>query len=201
MCYICIPNKKSNRAMTEESQLVLEEAKEGMEGAINHLEKEFHKLRTGKATPDMLEDVRIDYYGVMTPLNQAANINTPDARQIVVQPFDKNMLPVMEKAIMAANLGFNPRNDGEVLRIQVPPLTEERRRNLVKQAKNEAENTKVSIRNIRRTANDEAKNLKKEGVPEDEVKRLEDEIQKLTDKYIMMVDELSNAKEKDMMSV
>ncbi|MFP4470612.1 MAG: ribosome recycling factor [Bacteroidales bacterium] len=187
--------------MTEESQLVLEEAKEGMEGAINHLEKEFHKLRTGKATPDMLEDVRIDYYGVMTPLNQAANINTPDARQIVVQPFDKNMLPVMEKAIMAANLGFNPRNDGEVLRIQVPPLTEERRRNLVKQAKNEAENTKVSIRNIRRTANDEAKNLKKEGVPEDEVKRLEDEIQKLTDKYIMMVDELSNAKEKDMMSV
>ncbi len=187
--------------MTEESQLVLEEAKEGMENAINHLEKEFHKLRTGKATPDMLEDVKIDYYGVMTPLNQAANINTPDARQIVVQPFDKNMLPVMEKAIMAANLGFNPRNDGEVLRIQVPPLTEERRRNLVKQAKTEAENTKVSVRNIRRTANDEAKDLKKEGVPEDEVKRLEDEIQKLTDKYIKIVDELSEAKEKDMMTV
>lgn len=187
--------------MTEESQLVLEEAKEGMENAINHLEKEFHKLRTGKATPDMLDDVKIDYYGVMTPLNQAANINTPDARQIVVQPFDKNMLPVMEKAILAANLGFNPRNDGEVLRIQVPPLTEERRRNLVKQAKSEAENSKVSIRNIRRTANEEAKNLKKDGIPEDEIKRLEDEIQKLTDKHIKIVDELSEAKEKDMMAV
>lgn len=187
--------------MTEESQIVLEEAKEGMQNAVKHLEKEFNKLRTGKATPDMLEDVKIDYYGVMTPLNQAANINTPDARQIVVQPFDKNMLPVMEKAIMAANLGFNPRNDGEVLRIQVPPLTEERRRDLVKQAKTEAENTKVSIRNIRRTANEEAKNLKKEGIPEDEVKRLEDEIQELTDNHIKVVDELSDAKEKDIMTV
>lgn len=187
--------------MTEESQIVLEEAKEGMQNALKHLEKEFNKLRTGKATPDMLEDVKIDYYGVMTPLNQAANINTPDARQIIVQPFDKNMLPVMEKAIMAANLGFNPRNDGEVLRIQVPPLTEERRRDLVKQAKTESENTKVSIRNIRRTANEEAKNLKKEGIPEDEVKRLEDEIQKLTDNHIKVVDELSDAKEKDIMTV
>lgn len=187
--------------MTEESQFVLDEAKEGMQNAITHLEREFQKIRTGKASPDMLEDVKIDYYGVMTPLNQAANINTPDARQIVVQAFDKNMLPVMEKAILAANLGFNPRNDGEVLRIQVPPLTEERRRDLVKLAKSEAENTKVGIRNIRRSANDEAKTLKKDGVPEDEVKRLEDEIQKLTDKYIKQVDELSDKKEKDMMSV
>lgn len=187
--------------MTEESQFVLDEAKEGMEGAITHLEHGFQKIRTGKASPAMLEDVKIDYYGVMTPINQAANINTPDARQIVVQAFDKNMLPVMEKAIQAANLGFNPRNDGEVLRIQVPPLTEERRRNLVKQAKAEAENTKVAIRNIRRSANDEAKTLKKDGVPEDEVKRLEDEIQKLTDHFIKKVDELSDAKEKDMMAV
>jgi ribosome recycling factor len=187
--------------MTEESQFVLDEANEGMDNAIVHLEREFQKIRTGKASPDMLQDVRIDYYGVMTPISQAANINTPDARQIVVQAFDKNMLPVMEKAIQAANLGFNPRNDGEVLRIQVPALTEERRRQMVKQAKSEAEDTKVGIRNIRRSANDEAKNLKKDGTPEDEVKRLEDEIQKLTDKYIKKVDELADAKEKDMMAV
>jgi ribosome recycling factor len=187
--------------MTEESQFVLDEAKESMGDAIVHLEREFQKIRAGKATPDILDGVKIDYYGVMTPLSQAANINTPDARQIVVQAFDKNMLPVMEKAIMAANLGFNPINDGEVLRIKVPPLTEERRKALVKQAKNEAENSKVSIRNIRRGANDDAKQLKKDGTPEDEVKKLEDDIQKLTDKYIQKVDELSDAKEKDMMAV
>ncbi len=187
--------------MTEESEFVLAEATEAMENAIAHLEREFQKIRAGKASPDMLDDVKIDYYGVMTPLNQAANINTPDARLIVVQPFDKNMLPVMEKAIMAANLGFNPRNDGEVLRIQVPALTEERRKMLVKQAKNEAENSKVAIRNIRRSANDDAKTLKKDGIPEDEVKKLEEEIQKLTDKFIKKVDELFEAKEKDMMAV
>jgi len=187
--------------MTEESQFVLDEATESMGNAIVHLEREFQKIRAGKASPDMLEDVKIDYYGVMTPLHQASNINTPDARQIVVQPFDKSTLPVIEKAIMAANLGFNPRNDGEVLRIQVPPLTEERRIALVKQAKNEAENSKVSIRNIRRSANDDAKQLKKDGIPEDEVKRLEDDIQKLTDKYIKQVDVLSEVKEKDMMAV
>jgi ribosome recycling factor len=187
--------------MTEESQFVLDETNEAMGNAIAHLEHEFQKIRAGKATPDILDDVKIDYYGVMTPLNQAANINTPDARQIVVQPFDKSMLSVMEKAIMAANLGFNPRNDGEVLRIQVPPLTEERRKALVKQAKNEAENSKVSIRNIRRNANDDAKQLKKDGTPEDEVKKLADEIQKLTDKFINQVDVLSEAKEKDMMAV
>jgi len=187
--------------MTEECQFVLDETNEGMDNALEHLERGFQKIRTGKASPEMLEDVRIDYYGVMTPIKQAANINTPDARQIVVQAFDRNMLPVMEKAIQAANLGFNPRNDGEVLRIQVPALTEERRRQLVKQAKNEAENTKVSIRNIRRSANDEAKTLKKDGIPEDEIKRLEDEIQKLTDTFIKKVDELADAKEKDMMVV
>ncbi len=187
--------------MTEESQFVLDEASEGMQNAIVHLERNFQKIRTGKASPDMLIDVKIDYYGVMTPLNQAANINTPDARQIIVQAFDKSILPVMEKAIMAANLGFNPRNDGEVLRIQVPPLTEERRRNLVKQARNEAESTKVGIRNIRRSANDDAKALKNDGISEDEIKHLEDDIQKLTDKFIKKVDELSDVKEKDMMEV
>ncbi len=187
--------------MTEESEFVLDETTEAMENAIMHLEREFQKIRAGKASPDMLEGVKIDYYGAMTPLNQAANINTPDPRQIVVQPFDKNMLPIMEKAIMAANLGFNPMNDGEVLRIKVPPLTEERRRALVKQAKNEAENSKISIRNIRRSANDDAKQLKKDGIPEDEVKKLEDDIQKLTNKFIKKVDEQNDTKEKDMMAV
>nr|NQU90193.1 ribosome recycling factor [Bacteroidota bacterium] len=187
--------------MTEESQFVLDEATEAMENAIVHLEREFQKIRAGKASPDMLGDVKIDYYGVMTPLNQAANINTPDPRLIVVQAFDKSMLSVMEKAIMAANLGFNPINNGEVLRIQVPPLTEERRRQLVKQAKTEAENSKVSIRNIRRSANDDAKQLKKDGIPEDEIKKLEDDIQKLTDKFIKKMDELIEIKEKDMMAV
>ena len=187
--------------MTEESEFVLDEATESMENAIVHLEREFQKIRAGKASPDILDDVKIDYYGVMTPLHQAANINTPDPRQIIVQPFDKSTLPVMEKAIMAANLGFNPMNNGEVLRIQVPPLTEERRRAFVKQAKGEAENTKISIRNIRRSANDDAKQLKKDGTPEDEVKKLEDDIQKLTDKFIKKVDELSDSKEKDMMAV
>jgi ribosome recycling factor len=187
--------------MNEESQFVLDEATEGMENTIVHLERDFHKIRAGKASPDMLEDVRFDYYGAMTPLNQAANINTPDSRLIVVQPFDKNMLSVMEKAIQAANLGFNPQNNGEVLRIQVPPITEQRRRDLVKQAKNEAENAKVAIRNIRRSANDEAKQLKKDGLPEDEAKKLEDDIQKLTDKYAKKIDDLFEAKEKDLMAV
>lgn len=187
--------------MSEECEFVLDSAKEGMENAVVHLGREFQKIRAGKASPDMLQDVRIDYYGVMTPLNQAANVNTPDPRLIVVQPFDKSMLSVMEKAIMAANLGFNPQNNGEVLRIQVPPPTEERRRNLVKQAKNEAENSKVGIRTIRRTANDEAKQLKKDGIPEDEIEKLEDDIQKLTDKYIKEIDELFATKEKDVMAV
>ncbi len=187
--------------MTEESEFVIDETTEAMENAIVHLEREFQKIRAGKASPDILDGVKIDYYGVMTPLHQAANINTPDPRQIIVQPFDKSTLPIMEKAIMAANLGFNPMNNGEVLRIQVPPLTEERRRALVKQAKNEAENTKISIRNIRRSANDDAKQLKKDGIPEDEVKKLEDDIQQLTDKFIKKVDDLSDIKEKDMMAV
>ena len=157
--------------MTEESQFCYEVANEGMENAMNHLKREFQKIRAGKASPQMLDGVKIDYYGTMTLLNQAANINTPDPRQIIVQPWDKSMLDVIAKAIMAANLGFNPKNEGEILRIIVPQITEERRKDLVKQAKNEAENSKISIRNIRRSANDTAKKLKNEGTPEDEVKR------------------------------
>jgi ribosome recycling factor len=187
--------------MTEEAQFCYEEANEGMMNAIDHLKRELQKIRAGKASPQMLDGVKIDYYGTLTPLNQAANINTPDPRQIIVQPWDKSMLDEMAKAIMAANLGFNPKNEGEILRIAVPQITEERRKELVKQSKAEAENTKVSIRNIRRNANDTAKNLKNEGLPEDEFKKLEDDIQKLTDKYIAEVDSIVEAKEKEIMTV
>jgi ribosome recycling factor len=187
--------------MTEESQLVLQETEDQMTKAIQHLDKELHKLRTGKASPQMLEGIRISYYGVMTPIEQTANINTPDARQIIIQPWDKSVLSDIEKAIQAANLGLNPKNEGEVLRINVPPLTEERRRDLVKKAKAEAENAKVAIRNIRRTSNEMAKDLEKEGISEDEVKSLQEEIQKLTDKYIVDIDKIVVQKEKDIMTV
>lgn len=181
--------------------MVLQETEEQMTKAIQHLDKELHKLRTGKATPQMLEGIRINYYGVQTPIEQTANINTPDPRQIIVQPWDKSIIHDIEKAILAANLGLNPKNEGEVLRIIVPPLTEERRRDLVKKAKSEGENAKVSIRNTRRTSNDMAKSLEKEGVSEDEVKKLQDEVQKLTDKFIEEVDKIVAQKEKDIMTV
>ena len=187
--------------MTEESQMVLQETEEQMAKAIQFLDKELHKLRTGKASPQMLEGIRINYYGVQTPIEQTANINTPDPRQIIVQPWDKSILSDIDKAIQAANLGLNPKNEGEVLRIIVPPLTEERRRDLVKKAKAEGENAKVSIRNIRRTSNDMAKGLEKEGISEDEVKKLQDEVQKLTDKFIEDIDKIVVQKEKDIMTV
>ena len=187
--------------MNEDIEFTLDEANEGMYLAVQHLEKELQKLRAGKASAQMLDGVKIDYYGVMTPIDQTANISTPDARQIIVQPWDKSVLGLIDKAIQAANLGFNPRNEGEILRITVPPLTEERRRDLVKKAKTEAENGKISIRNIRRIANETAKKLKKDGIPEDEVEKLEADIQKLTDEYISKVDKILEVKEKDIMTV
>ena len=187
--------------MNEEIEFTLAEASEGMQLAVTHLEKELQKLRAGKASAQMLDGVRIDYYGVMTPIDQAANISTPDGRQIIVQPWDKSVLVLIDKAIQAANLGFNPKNEGEILRILVPPLTEERRRDLVKRAKAEAENAKISIRNIRRLANETAKKLKKDGVPEDEADRLEVDIQKITDEHIAKVDKIFETKEKDIMTV
>jgi ribosome recycling factor len=187
--------------MVEECQFVYDIAKEGMSKAITHLEKEFQQIRAGKASPSMLDGVSIDYYGVNTPINQTANITSPDPRQIIVQPWDKSVIGQIEKAIMAANLGFNPKNEGEVLRIIVPSFTEERRKDLVKQAKVEAENSKVGIRNIRRTANDEAKKLEKEGISEDDVKKLQEDIQKLTTDYIDKVDKVTEVKEKDIMTI
>jgi ribosome recycling factor len=187
--------------MTDDAVLILEEAKESMEHSIQHLEREFQKIRAGKATPGMLSGIKVEYYGTPTPIEQTANINTPDPHSIVVQPFDKSSLQDIRKAIMNANLGFNPMDEGDILRINVPPLTEERRLDLVKKAKQVAEETKIAIRNIRRNANEDAKKLEKDGVPEDEVKRLLDEIQKLTDKYTEKIDHFFETKEKDIMTI
>jgi ribosome recycling factor len=187
--------------MTDDAILCLEEAEEKMQHAIEHLEREFQKIRAGKANPNMLSGVRVDYYGVSTPIEQTSNINTPDPHQIIVQPFDKSSIHEIEKAIQNANLGFNPQNEGEILRIKVPQLTEERRIELVKKAKHVGEETKIGVRNARRHANDEAKQLEKDGMPEDEAKHLMDEIQKLTDKFTEKIDDLVEAKEKDVMTV
>jgi ribosome recycling factor len=187
--------------MTEEVQFCLDVAKESMQNALVHLEREMQKVRAGKASPQMVENIKVDYYGTMTPLNQMANVSAPDPKTIFIQPWDKNALQPIEKAIMAANLGFNPMNDGMVIRIPVPPLTEERRREYVKRAKTEAENSRIVIRGLRKEANDTAKKLEKQGIPEDEIKKLETEIQKMTDDNIQKIDKIIAAKEKDIMTV
>jgi len=187
--------------MTEESKMILEDAKEGMEKAIDHLEMAFKKIRAGKASPQMLLGVKADFYGSLTPIEQMANIATPDPRQITVQPWDKSTLGPIEKAIMNANLGFNPQNDGELIRIMVPPLTEERRLDLVKTAKAESESSKVTIRNIRKSANDMAKGLKDEGVSEDEIKAVENEIQDLTNTYTDKANKLCAEKEQEIITI
>lgn len=187
--------------MTDDAILCLEEVEESMQQAIKHLEKEFLKVRAGKATPAMLAGVRVDYYGVQTPIEQTSNINTPDARQIIIQPFDRTQIDEIEKAILNANLGFNPQNEGDIIRINVPPLTEERRLDLVKKAKAIVEDTKIGIRNARRHGNDEAKQLEKDGLPEDDAKKLMDEIQKLTDNFSENIDKLFDDKEKDILTV
>ena len=187
--------------MSEETKKSLEFVKENMVSTLAFFDKELQKIRAGKASPQMLEGLKVDYYGNPTPIEQIGNINTPDARQIVIQPWERNMLPIIEKAILVANLGFTPQNNGEFIRITVPTLTEERRKELVKKVKQEAEQTKVSIRNIRRTANENAKKMKDSGLPEDEAKKLEDDIQKLTNDYIEKVDKMVINKEKEIMTV
>jgi len=187
--------------MSEEVVFLYDEAEEKMTNAIKHLERELIKIRAGKANPQMLDSVKVDYYGTMSPLAQISNINTPDARSIVVQPWEKSMLSTIEKAIMAANLGFNPQNDGAIIRIVVPPLTEERRKELVKKSKSEAETAKISVRNARREALDAGKKLEKEGVPEDEIKRFETDMQELTNQFIAKVEKVLEAKEKDIMTI
>ncbi len=187
--------------MTEEIEFILDSAQESMEGSIAHLEKEFLNIRAGKASPAMLGSVFVDYYGSSTPLNQVAKISVPDARTITLQPFEKSMLQTIEKAIMIANLGFNPMNNGDVIIISVPPLTEDRRRELAKQAKAEAEDAKIGIRNARKDANTDIKKLEKEGTSEDVCKSAEEDVQNLTNTYIKKIDELLVAKEAEIMKV
>lgn len=185
----------------EEIEFIIDEAKESMNGSIAHLEKEFLNIRAGKASPQMLGSVFVDYYGSQTPLSQVGNINVPDARTITIQPFEKSMLQTIEKAIMVANIGFNPMNNGDVIIISVPPLTEERRRDLAKQAKTEAEDAKIGVRNCRKDANTDIKKLEKDGTSEDACKSAEDDIQNLTNSYIRKIDELLVAKEAEIMKV
>lgn len=184
--------------MNEEVTFVLDTTKESMDGAMAHLEKAFIKIRAGKASPMMLSTVKVEYYGSPTPLSQVANINTPDARTISVQPWEKSILHDIETAIMNANIGFNPMNNGEMVIINVPPLTEERRRDLVKQAKAEAEDAKVSIRTARQEAN---KELKKLEISEDVLANSEVDVQELTDNYIKKVDAFFDIKEAEIMKV
>ena len=187
--------------MSELIKKQVNDAKAAMDKAIDHADNELNKIRAGKASPSMLDDVMVDYYGTPTPLSQVGSVNTPDARTIVIQPWEKTLLGAIEKAIMEANLGVNPQNDGVIIRINVPPLTEERRRDLVKKAKAEAEMGKVAIRNIRKDANEKIRKLKADGVSEDEMKAGEADVQKLTDANIVKIDQLSEAKEKDIMTV
>jgi len=185
----------------EEIEFILDSTKELMEGSVAHLEKEFVNIRAGKASPAMLGGVKVDYYGAQTPLSQVANINTPDARTITIAPWEKNMLHPIEKAIMIANLGFNPMNNGDNIIINVPALTEERRRDLVKQAKVEAEDAKIGVRNARKDANTEIKKLEKDGMSEDICKSAEDDVQALTNNYIKKIDDLLAVKEAEIMKV
>jgi len=187
--------------MNEDVQLVYEMTRERMDKAIEHLDNELVRIRAGKANVHILDGIMVEYYGTPTPLNQVSNISTPDAKNIVIQPWEKNMIDKIEKAIQNSNVGITPMNNGEVIRLTIPQLTEERRRTLVKQVKNEGENARVSIRNSRRDANDEYKQMQKEGLSEDEAKQAEDNIQKLTDEYIEKIDKIVEAKEEDIMTI
>lgn len=184
--------------MNEELQFILDSAKESMQGSISHLENELLNIRAGKANPVMLKSVMVDYYGSATPLSQVANINTPDGRTLSIQPWEKGMLTEIEKGIMIANIGFNPMNNGESIIINVPPLTEERRKDLAKMAKVEAENAKVGIRNARKDANQE---IKKTESSEDEQKNCAIDVQTETDQSILQVDRILATKEKEIMTV
>ena len=187
--------------MNEKVKPQLDSARALMDKAISHLEAELGKIRAGKASAQMLDGIFVDYYGANTPLTSVASINTPDARTISIQPWEKQMLPVIEKAIFGSNIGLTPQNDGQTIRLNIPPLTEERRKDLVKQAKTEAENSKVSIRNIRRDANEGIKKLIKDGLAEDIAKDAENIVQNLTNSYIEKADKHLELKEKEIMTV
>lgn len=181
---------------------VKNDAKDRMEKTLAALKRELASLRAGRATPSLLDKVQVEYYGALTPINQLANISAPEPRLLVIQPWDKSSLANIEKAIQKSELGITPNNDGDVIRINIPALTEERRAELVKVVKKSGEEAKVSIRNIRRDANDEFKKMEKSGdISEDEGRRHQDDIQKMTDQYVKQIDEAVASKEKDIMSV
>ncbi len=185
----------------EEVKFYLDAAKEGMDHAYKHLEQELTKIRAGKANPEMLSGLKVEYYGMMTPINQVASIKSLDAKTLIITPFEKSILQEIEKSIFQANLGFTPQNDGETIRIVLPPTTEERRRELVKNAKAFGEDAKVSLRNARKEANDGIKDLVKEGLSEDQGKDAESDIQNLTNQFASKIDILIDAKEKEVMTV
>ncbi len=187
--------------MSEELNIILIDANASMSKALNHLETELSKIRAGKANPSMLDGIMVDYYGNPTPINQVANISALDARTISVQPWEKAMLQHIEKGIMAANIGITPQSDGNSIRLFLPPLTEERRKELVKRCNGEGENGKISTRNIRRDAIEQIKKLQKDGLSEDASKDAEKEIQDTTDKHIALIEKLLAAKEKEIMAV
>lgn len=180
---------------------ILDIAKSAMDKAIQHLESDLTKIRAGKANPAILENVMVDYYGSKVPISQTASVNTLDARTLVIQPWEKNMLAPIEKAIQVANLGLNPQNDGSIVRISIPPLTEERRKELVKMSKHMSEEAKIGIRNARKDAMENIKKLQKDGYPEDSAKNLEQKVQTTTDQYIEKCDKHLASKEKEIMTV
>lgn len=187
--------------MNDEVDLILEDAEEKMQRSLKHLDNELQKIRAGRASINMLDGIQVDYYGTMTPINQVANINTPDARTLAIQPWEKTMIEPIEKSILAANIGLTPMNNGEIIRISIPMLTEQRRQELVKQVKNEGESSKVSIRNIRRDANEHLKKLTSEGLSEDLEKGAEDDVQALTDDHVKQIEDKIATKEKDIMTI
>jgi ribosome recycling factor len=187
--------------MADSIEQVISDVSSNMKKAISHLEYELSKIRAGKASPMILEGINVDYYGNPTPLSQVANVTTPDARTISIQPWERNMLGPIEKAIIASNIGLNPQNDGNYIRLFLPPLTEERRRELVKRSYGEGENAKISIRNLRRDSLEQVKKMQKDGLSEDIAKDAETRIQGITDKNIALVDQHCKDKEKDIMTV
>ena len=188
--------------MSDDLSGILEEGKASMEKAIDHFETELTRIRAGKATPTMLDGIVVDYYGNPVPINQVGNLNVMDARTLTIQPWEKNMLQPIERAIIAANIGINPQNDGNIIRLFLPPLTEERRRELVKRSNGEGENAKIAIRNIRRDAIEQIKKLQKDStISEDESRDAEAEIQEITDDHISLVEKHLSSKEKEIMSV
>lgn len=185
----------------EQIKAILEELKSGLEKNIRHTQGELSRIRAGKAQPEMLERVMVEYYGTQTPINQVANVTAPEVRTLTIQPWDKSIIADIERAIINSNLGLNPQNDGEIIRINIPPLTEERRLELIKMVKQETENSKIGIRSLRKDANEKLKSAQKEGAAEDSVKDAESHVQKLVDQYIERIDTLLAEKEKEIKTV